>query len=238
MKPDLVAPGVDIVSSVGSAYAAMSGTSMSSPHVAGVAALVRSANPRLTGPQIEGILRSTATDVGVPGRDGASGDGLVDALAATRAAVALPGARARTVPARRGLRRATGRIRVTIAQLRINRKIALTAVARVARLEARLAMPAPLPGITSAPAPIRRLRAAEMKLTQRIAQSALRRATAVRIRVEPGPAAPSPTAGPGGGRVALTVRQLRINQRIAQAALRRVADAEAVAEGSGLLPPV
>ncbi len=128
-------------------------------------------------------------------------------------------------------------MRVTVAQLRINRKIALTAVARVARLEARLGMPPPVPAITSAPAPIRRLRVPEMKLTQRIAQSALRRATAVRIRVEPGSAAPSPAAGPGGGRVALTARQLRINQRIAQAALRRVAEAEAVAEGSGLAAP-
>jgi hypothetical protein len=106
----------------------------------------------------------------------------------------------------------------------------------VGRLEARLGMP-PGAEVTASPPPIRRLRAREMRLTQRIAQSALRRATAVRVRVEPGASpAPAPPAA-ARGRVALTARQLRINQRIAQAALRRVAEAEAVAEASGLLPP-
>ncbi len=164
------------------------------------------------------------------------GPGWFDALAATRAASGLPGARARAAPTRRALRRASGRVRVTVAQLRINRRIALSAAARVGRLEGRLGM-APGAAVSGDPPPIRRLRAAEMRLTQRIAQSALRRATAVRARVEPG-ASPSPAPPAASrGRVALTVRQLLINQRIAQAALRRVAEAESVAEGSGLLPP-
>jgi subtilisin family serine protease len=235
-KPDLVAPGVDVVSSITGGYAPMTGTSMAAPHVAGVAALVRSANPTLTVPQVEQILRTTAADVGPPGPDAPSGAGRVDALAATRSAAGLPGARARAVNTRRALRRATGRVRVTVAQLRINRRIALTAAGRVGRLETLLAM-TPGPAVTGSHAPIRRLSAQEMRLTQRIAQSALRRATAVRARVEPG-ASPSP-APPAASprRVALTVGQLRIDQRIAQAALRRVGEAESVAQASGMLPP-
>jgi bacillopeptidase F len=235
-KPDLVAPGVDVVSSMDGGYAPLTGTSMAAPHVAGVAALVRSANPALTAPQVEQILRTTAADVGPPGPDAASGAGLVDALAATRAAAGLPGARARAAPTRRALRRAAGRVRVTLGQLRINRRIALAAATRVGRLEARLGV-SPGPAVTGTLPPIRRLRAEEMQLTQRIAQSALRRATAVRARVEPG-ASPSPPPPAASSRhVALSARQLRINQRIAQAALRRVAEAESAAVASGMLPP-
>src|SRR5438132_246201 len=48
LKPDVTAPGVSIISTAmgtGNAGAALSGTSMSSPHVAGVAALTRQAHP-------------------------------------------------------------------------------------------------------------------------------------------------------------------------------------------------
>jgi Subtilase family len=70
--------------------ATMSGTSMASPHVAGVAALVLSIKPTLTGAQVADILRQTAR----PLRDNAAdpvpnnnyGFGCVDALAAVNRA--------------------------------------------------------------------------------------------------------------------------------------------------------
>ncbi|MFB2897119.1 S8 family peptidase [Aerosakkonemataceae cyanobacterium BLCC-F50] len=55
------APGVGIYSTfLGNSYKSMSGTSMASPHIAGVAALVLSANPNLTPVQVERILTKTA----------------------------------------------------------------------------------------------------------------------------------------------------------------------------------
>ena len=85
-KPDLVAPGVGIVSTVGSGYLGYSGTSMASPHVAGVAALVRQLNPALGPEAVADILRASAVDVATPGPDAASGAGRVDALRALEAA--------------------------------------------------------------------------------------------------------------------------------------------------------
>jgi subtilisin family serine protease len=87
-KPDLVAPGVGITSSVGSGYLAYSGTSMASPHVAGVVALMRQAAPDLGALQVEDILRRTATPAA--GDPGGWGAGEVDAPAAVRAAGAAP----------------------------------------------------------------------------------------------------------------------------------------------------
>jgi len=61
LKPQVVAPGVSILSSVpGGRYLKASGTSMAAPHVAGIAALMRSAVPGLTITQTRYVLTSTA----------------------------------------------------------------------------------------------------------------------------------------------------------------------------------
>jgi subtilisin family serine protease len=83
----VVAPGVDVRSTfLGGGFDDLSGTSMATPHVAGVAALLRSTNQTLTAVQMAGLLRTTAHAL----RDAASdpvpnpsyGSGLVDARAA------------------------------------------------------------------------------------------------------------------------------------------------------------
>ncbi len=60
-------------------YKSLQGTSMATPHVSGVAALMLSVNPFLTPAQIEQILKDTAYDLGPPGRDDKYGYGLINA---------------------------------------------------------------------------------------------------------------------------------------------------------------
>jgi subtilisin family serine protease len=62
------------------------GTSMATPHVSGVAALVFGENPTLTAAQVELILKSTALDLGSAGFDTTYGFGLVQADDAAAAA--------------------------------------------------------------------------------------------------------------------------------------------------------
>jgi serine protease len=75
-------------------YGRLSGTSMATPHVAGVAALVWSLAPSATARQVATALRATATDLGPPGADSHYGFGLIDARAAAQwlapAAFGLP----------------------------------------------------------------------------------------------------------------------------------------------------
>ncbi|MDP1902219.1 MAG: S8 family serine peptidase [Rubrivivax sp.] len=63
-------------------YAFYDGTSMATPHVSAVAALVWSYNTGCTATQIRNLLNSTAQDLGVVGRDTKFGFGLVQAAAA------------------------------------------------------------------------------------------------------------------------------------------------------------
>jgi serine protease len=87
----IAAPGVSIWSTLNAGstspgadtYASYSGTSMATPHVAGVAALVSSINPGLDGDQIASILKSTAK--AFPGSCAGCGSGIVNAKAAVDA---------------------------------------------------------------------------------------------------------------------------------------------------------
>jgi hypothetical protein len=77
---EIAAPGSSIISTVrGGGTGSMSGTSMACPHVAGVAALVIAAGLVGNPAAVRSQLTSTATDMGVAGRDPQYGFGLVDA---------------------------------------------------------------------------------------------------------------------------------------------------------------
>ncbi len=100
MKPNVSAPGVGVRSSIpGSGYSSFSGTSMAGPHVAGMVALIISANPNLAGQvdAIEDIIEQTAVaktsdqdcgDInGSETPNNTYGYGRVDALAAVEMAL-------------------------------------------------------------------------------------------------------------------------------------------------------
>lgn len=68
-KPDLVAPGNHVLACAPGAdngYGVKSGTSMSTPLVAGAAALMLEKNPELTNVQIKMKLKESARDMGLP----------------------------------------------------------------------------------------------------------------------------------------------------------------------------
>ena len=75
---------VSTYSAPDSGYEAWAGTSMATPHVSGVAALLWSANPDWTNEQIREAMDMTAYDLGEPGRDIAYGYGLVQAYDALK----------------------------------------------------------------------------------------------------------------------------------------------------------
>lgn len=95
---DVMAPGVDILSAYsclaavgcpGTWYAWMSGTSMASPHVAGIAALLLGKYDQLTASQVREIIVSSSQDLGTTGYDILYGYGRVDAEAALKKAALL-----------------------------------------------------------------------------------------------------------------------------------------------------
>jgi len=74
IKPDIVAPGVNIKScNLYNGYKTSTGTSMSTPHVAGAAALILQENPDLTPEEVKNILKENALDLGLD--KNISGDG-------------------------------------------------------------------------------------------------------------------------------------------------------------------
>nr|BFF11847.1 hypothetical protein GCM10025699_31500 [Microbacterium flavescens] len=79
LKPDVSGPGNDVTaarsadSAGDGSYIGMSGTSMATPHVAGAAAILLSANPDLTTAELKAALASTATDYGFTAYAGGSG---------------------------------------------------------------------------------------------------------------------------------------------------------------------
>lgn len=79
-KPDIVGP--DGVSSAAYAPDRFYGTSAATPHAAGVAALVRSANDSASADETNDRLTTTADPLGTPTPDNATGAGLVNAAAA------------------------------------------------------------------------------------------------------------------------------------------------------------
>ena len=89
---DVAAPGAGIWTTTrGGGYAAVSGTSFSSPITAGVIALMMSANPALKPAELESILKTTAVDLGAAGSDREYGAGRIDAAPAVQKALALAG---------------------------------------------------------------------------------------------------------------------------------------------------
>ena len=89
LSPSVLAPLTECAEIQQPGYFCISGTSMSSPHVSGVLALMLEANPQATPAQAKECLLSTAVDLMTPGFDIHSGVGMVDTEAALTCVHAL-----------------------------------------------------------------------------------------------------------------------------------------------------
>lgn len=107
IKPEVVAPGVNVRSAFGkTGYGSLSGTSMSCPHVSGAVVLLKEAFPQLGGDSLLYALYASAIDMGDPGEDNIFGRGRIDVLAAYQYLTQ----RHTPTPARRGYDLAAGAI--------------------------------------------------------------------------------------------------------------------------------
>ncbi|MCB9365867.1 MAG: S8 family serine peptidase [Calditrichaeota bacterium] len=90
-KPEIVAPGSSVYSSIPGGYTVFSGTSMAGPHVAGVVALMRQACPDCDPITLKEVLIHTAIDSGYgsEGQDNTFGYGFLDAYSAVLAVTQL-----------------------------------------------------------------------------------------------------------------------------------------------------
>ncbi|MFC5175428.1 S8 family peptidase [Nocardioides taihuensis] len=99
LKPEVVAPGVDVTAAraagtalgpvVDDAYTTISGTSMATPHVAGLAAILAEQHPAWDGERIKDVIADSAVPVAdATGFD--AGTGRIDALAAVEQDVVAP----------------------------------------------------------------------------------------------------------------------------------------------------
>lgn len=82
---DVMAPGEGIVSTMpNQGTATKTGTSMATPQVAGVVALIRQRLPTVSGDSIVALLRAGSVDLGAPGCDDQTGCGRIDGMALVR----------------------------------------------------------------------------------------------------------------------------------------------------------
>lgn len=81
-RVNVIAPGVDIYSTIKNGYGKMSGTSMAAPHVAGVVGLLFSANPNIEADNVKEIISTSAV-----GNYGDEGYGLINAKNTVEAAL-------------------------------------------------------------------------------------------------------------------------------------------------------
>ncbi|GGM67305.1 hypothetical protein GCM10012275_42360 [Longimycelium tulufanense] len=184
----IAAPATDIISTAPpsrfvSGYAITDGTSSATALVSGAAALVRAAHPDLDAANVVNRLVRTAQDVGPPGRDDATGFGVVRPLEAVRAEVPTVPENPLGTPGRSGLFEGDGNpaegglwADVEVGPVRMPRVLAasllvlvplalLTVVVRVRRARNAAADPHALgrggPALARARLPARRQRATE-----------------------------------------------------------------------------
>ncbi|MCA9286801.1 MAG: S8 family serine peptidase [Phycisphaerales bacterium] len=88
---DVMAPGVNVYSLSGTtAYKYLTGTSMATPMVSGLAALLLSVDPTLTPQDVRTAIETTTLDLGTPGFDSLTGFGRINAAAALAAVLPPP----------------------------------------------------------------------------------------------------------------------------------------------------